>query len=363
MKQIIILAAITTLLSAGVAFADRDYSFNKEDSFDGAAVKSILVDMPYGEINLVKAPGDKINVRLKNSILARDQAEADEINRDFEYKAELAGSRLTISVDPPRHTRHHKGIITRIIEGDWDENYYPALKVSVPDGKVIEIHTSSADINGNDFSSDLEIKSASSDITFDNTIGRFSCEISSGDVELMGHKGPTSIKGISSSIRLGDIEGDIDARTSSGDINVDRITGSVTASTVSGDDRVNDIKGDLNVSSSSGDIEVTSVSGSVRAGAVSGDVRLTNLTAEEGDFDVESVSGDISMEVSSNFRGEMRVNSVSGDVDSRLKSRVVINEDDENYSHSDIRGTVGDRQGKGRLNVASTSGDINIDGF
>ncbi len=357
-----IFAIAILVLAAAPAFAEKEFTFDKDNNFDGAAVKAVQIDIPTGEITIVKSQGDNIEVRYKNTIMADDQAEADDINRDLEYKAELSGDRLVISIEEPRRRGHRKGIINRIIEGNWNDDIYPALKISLPDGKVVDISSASADVDVSNLKLDLDIESASTDVMLENTQGSFSCEVSSGDISITGHKGDVSVKGVSSDLRFTDIEGRVSAATASGDVSGEKIKGPVQASSASGDHHLYDIEGDLDVNTASGDIEVESAGGSVRAKSISGDLRLGALSAPEGIFDVESVSGQITMEVSSNFKGEIAVRSVSGSVTSELSGKVVYDDDSRSSSHSRLRGTVGDG-GKGRLSVATTSGDISINGY
>ena len=354
MRKVVIMAALLTF-SAGAARADREFSYNKDNKFDAATVTSVKINMPRGDIAIEKTAGPTIEVQYKNQVYAKDQAEADKINDSFTYRAEVSGSVLEIKIEPPDHHRHRKGLISRIINNDWEEEYYPMIKIRIPDGKSFNIESASADIDAHDLKLDLDVRSASSDISLETTQGQFACKLASGDVTVWGHRGSLDIEGISSDIKLNDIDGDVNANTTSGDSDIQKVKGSVKISTTSGDNQIYDIDGDLNVATSSGDITVSGVTGSVKAEAISGDLRLSALSAKEGNFDVESVSGDVVMEVSSDFSGKMQVATVSGEVSSQLGGEL------DSYSDSRLRGKIGD--GRGRLNISTTSGDISIDRY
>jgi hypothetical protein len=346
---------------AGAARADKEYSYRTNNSFDGAAISGIKIDLDIGEISIVKSSGASIEVDYKNSVYAANETEAGKINDKYKFSAERSGDKLVIKVDLPhiRHTEH--GIISSIINGDWSNESYPIIRVSIPEKKIIEINSSSADIDASEVNCDLDIRSASSDVSLENTTGNVDVDVASGDIDITGHKGQVTLNGQSSDFRITDIEGNFDGHTSSGDASLDKVKGSVQLSTTSGDCRAYDIDGNLDISSTSGDIIANGISGSVRAQGVSGDIRLSELSAIQGDFDVESVSGDVQMEVSRDFQGEVSLRSVSGDVNSRISAKVTYEDDHETSSHSKIQGTVG--QGKGRLSVVSTSGDITVDRF
>jgi hypothetical protein len=355
MRTILTIAMIG-LFVCGAARAEREYTFDKKDNFDGAAVSAITIDIVRGDIAIEKSRGQEIEVFYKNAVMADNQKEAEEINEEYKYSAKVDGNRLIVAIDEPRRHRHSRGIVERIIEGDWSrEGTYPMVKLSIPDGKAVEVLSSSSDIDVSDLKLDLDVESSSSDVTLENTQGNFTCDVSSGDITVTGHKGEISAKGKSSDIRLTDIEGPIDASTASGDVDIEKATGVVDASTASGDARLTDISGDIDVRAASGDIRVSSAAAAVRASAVSGDVHLDGLSAREGDYDVQSVSGDIIMEVSRDFTGEVMVRSVSGSVNSQISDDLDIESD------SRIEGSIG--KGAGRLSATTTSGDITIDRY
>jgi DUF4097 and DUF4098 domain-containing protein YvlB len=351
-----LIIATVTLLAAGSAYADKEFTYDKKDNFDGAAVTSITIDMDRGDITIEKARGSNIEVLYKNAVFADNQSEADDINQDYRYSAKVEGGRLKVVVETPRHGRRGTGIVERIIEGDWSrEGSYPMVKLAIPDGKSVEVLSASSDIDVSELVVDLDIESASSDITLENNQGKFSCDISSGDVGVAGHKGPITVQAKSSDIRIVDVEGSVDARTASGDVSIEKAKGTVEAFTASGDGRLSDIDGDVDVEAASGDITVSGVTGAVRANSVSGDVRLDGLSARDGIYEVESVSGDISIQVGDEFRGQLSARSVSGTVDSHFL------DDIDTESESRVEGNIG--QGTGRIEAMSTSGDITIDRY
>lgn len=355
MFKVIIPFMVISLLTAGTTYAEKEFSFHKTDNFDAGAVKSIRINIPSGEISFVKSGNDKVEINFKNIIYAQDQAEADKVNQDWKYEARIQGDRLLVTIEPPRRRHGGKSVIGRIFSGDWNFNEEAMLRVGLPDGKLVEVVSSSADIDAADLSLDLSVNSSSSDINFENTEGKLDCDISSGDIEALGHRGDISVKGNSSDLRLTDIQGNVDIATSSGDGNYDKIKGSLKIASSSGDNRISDIDGDLDVRVSSGDILVNAVSGAVRVEATSGDVNLTGLSSLKGPFDIESVSGDIQMEVSRDFQGEVTLRTTSGSVDSRLPG------DLRKHSDSQIEGQIG--SGDGWLHVMTVSGDINVDRF
>ena len=355
MLKIIFAVGVIAMFAGNSVFAEKEFSYNKDNSFDGSAIKSIKIDMSIGEIALEKSHSAKVEVNFKNLVYAKDQEEADKYNNEVDYKAELSGDKLVISIDFPKHSHNRKGIITRIMQGEWDDDYYPMLKISIPDSKDIDILSSSADIRANDVDCNLDIKSSSSDLGMENTTGKVNTDVASGDVDITGHRGMISIKGISSDIKIGDSEGDVDCYTSSGDGDFSKIKGNLKVSSTSGDNKIKDVDGNLDIDATSGDVEVDNVTGSVNAQDVSGDITLRSLSAADGAFNVKSVSGDTHMEVSRDFKGDVQVSTASGSIKSDLAL------DSQTSSDTELSGHIG--QGNGKLIISTVSGDITIGGF
>jgi hypothetical protein len=354
MGKIVAFALTLAMLVAAPVFADREYSYDEQDSFDAGKIGAIKIDMPRGEIELLKSSSDQIEIDFKNVIFADDQEDADDINRDCVYKTEVVGDRLIITIDLPRHA-HRRSVLKRLLSGDWDDEINSYLRVKIPDGKDVEVKSSSADIEVSELAVNLYVWASSTDVRMRDTDGEISFDLSSGDVDIIRHKGEVNVKGNSSDLDFEAIEGDIDVRTSSGDGSVNGIKGSMSVYASSGDYKFYDIEGDLDVRTSSGDVYATGVAGSVRAQSSSGDIRLKELTAKEGDFDIESSSGDVTLEVTDSFEGSISLKSNSGSVNSRLSGEI------ESLSESRLRGSMGN--GNGRLRVSTVSGDIRIDRF
>ena len=345
MKGKLTIIAIGVLLMAGPARAGKDYTFDKTQSFDAAGIRKIDIDMPAGDIKISKSQTDLVEVVFKNEVYAATKEEAREFNDDCRYEAKVSGDMIQITVDLPRSHEGKKGLLHRLLTGDWDDDAHFYLSVSIPDGKVVQLNSSSADLEVTRLKLDLDVRGSSSDVNLEGTEGSVNCDLSSGDVDIFNHKGQISIDGRSSDIHVDGLDGDISMRTSSGDGRVFDVSGSVEAYSSSGDWRINNLGKDLELRTSSGDIYVDGVGGSVRAEATSGDIRLNALSAQQGDFDVESVSGDVFLEVNPQFEGQLSLRTSSGDIDCALSAEI------ENLSDTRLVGNVGRGDGITAANV------------
>jgi hypothetical protein len=353
LKKITLLTILAISIIAAPASADREFSFDKKLNFDAEAVNAVRIDMPSGDIKIERSAGAEIELQFKNLVYADSRKKAEKINDRCLYEALIEGDRLVITVDLPRHSK--RDFLDKLFSGNWHDDVHLFLRLAIPDGMTVDVKSSSADLEVSNIAVNLDIRGSSSDIEADGVEGNLSCDLSSGDIYVFAHKGDIRIRGKSSDIQVDGVQGNIDIKTSSGDGKLDDVTGSAVVSASSGDYRVIDIGGDLDIYTSSGDIYVDGVAGSVRAETSSGDIQLNALAADEGDFDVNSGSGDVFVELSSGFKGRLSLRSTSGSINSRVAGDI------ESLSDTKLIASTGD--GKGQLNVSTSSGDIRITGY
>lgn len=353
MKKITLLTIVAISIIAAPAVADREFSFDKKLNFDGAAVNNVRIDMPSGDIKIERSTGTEIELQFRNIVYADSKKKAERIDDECIYDAAVEGDKLVINVDLPRHG--NRDFLDKLFSGDWDDGVHMFLRLAIPDGKTVDVKASSADLEVSNLAVNLDIRGSSSDIEADGVEGNLSCDLSSGDVYVFAHSGDIRVRGKSSDLQVNGLQGNIDIKTSSGDGKLDDVSGSVVVSASSGDYRIMDVGGDLDVYTSSGDVYVDGVAGSVRAETSSGDIQLNTLTADEGDFDVNSVSGDVFVELSPGFKGRLSLRSSSGSINSRVTGNI------ESVSDTKLIASTGD--GRGQLNVSTSSGDIRITGY
>ncbi len=354
MRKLTAITAVLLIAFATLASAEREFSFKSQDSFDGDKISFLKLDIARGDIEIIKSKSNEIIIDYKNVVFADDKDDAADINDDCTYTAEVDGDKLMITIDVPRYTQR-KSVFKRLLSGDWDDKINVYLRVQVPDGKDIELKSSSADLEVSDLNLNLDVWGSSSDIKIKNTSGNLRCDLSSGDVDIGHHKGDVYIKGNSSDLDFETIDGNVDARTSSGDGRFIGVTGKVSIYSSSGDYKLYDIGGDLDIRTSSGDIYGNGLSGSIIAESSSGDIRLSEMTSTDGDFDVDSNSGDVILEITDDFAGRISLKSSSGTIKSGLSGNI------DYLTDSRVRGDVGN--GSGNLKVTTSSGDIRISGF
>ncbi len=131
----------------------------------------------------------------------------------------------------------------------------------------------------------------------------------SADVTLAGELGAARVRSASGEVRA-DAVVRLDASTASGEIRVREVHTDGTCSTASGDIEIGDAGGRLTMSTASGDIRVTSAGDDLQIGTATGDVRVGRCAGSV--ISVKAVSGDVRLGLPSGIRVEPDISTLSG---------------------------------------------------
>jgi DUF4097 and DUF4098 domain-containing protein YvlB len=237
----------------------------RKESFAVSGPLSLLVHVPAGEVRIEAVETTEATVELDP--LRSSSAEAvDEARVAFRDRPEKP--ELVVEVDQqPGFRLIRRGASVRV-------------SVRVPVGSDVEVVTASADISARGRVGRGEVKTASGDMSF------------------------------------GEIDGDAQLKSVSGDVEIDRVGGEASVQTVSGDVSVGCFEGPATVNSVSGDVEVREARASVRLQTVSGDGNVAS--ASEGQMTMQSVSGDLKLGVRPGSKIYIDARSTSGETSSEL---------------------------------------------
>ena len=193
----------------------------------------------------------------------------------------------------------------------------------------------------------------------------------SGDLEVNGLKGPATFTADSGDVKASQIAGDVRAIAGSGAIDLSEIGGQVQANAGSGDITLDRIAGDIRLQTGSGELEITDATGKLEASTGSGDVTIRRAAADvrirtsSGDvsvdgnpgansyWDVHTVSGDVVLQVPASASFRLYARSSSGDIEAQIP----VTMEGTSGKH-EFQARIGD--GKARVEVASSSGDISL---
>lgn len=246
-----------------------------EQRFHTPGPLELEVDVAVGEIHVETIDGDESYVSVTGNEKLVEQTEI-----------RLDGNRLSVKLKGKKPF----GITISIGDFNLVQHGSNGLNVvaQVPHGSGASLMTASADMKLKGSYRQLEVKSAS------------------GDVSVVGEiEGDATVKSVSGDVRVGPVGGDLRVQTVSGDVLASSVGGSVESKTVSGDARFDAVReGTITAQSVSGDIEIGVAAGTsldVDAGSVSGDlsseVPLGSQLGDAGDGPVlvvrgKTVSGD-----------------------------------------------------------------------
>jgi hypothetical protein len=195
---------------------------------------------------------------------------------------------------------------------------------------------------------------------------------SSGDVEVVGIKGPAIFTSGSGNVTARNIANDVQIRTGSGDLKLEQINGQIQATTGSGDVVIHSVKGAVRLGTGSGDVEISHPADNVIADTGSGDVEVNDATADlrlhtssgsikiSGNpnstnfWDIRASSGDVNLNVpqSSSFR--LYAHTGSGEINPKIPFVM-----EGTVANHELRARVGD--GKARVEIETSSGTIELD--
>jgi DUF4097 and DUF4098 domain-containing protein YvlB len=156
----------------------------------------------------------------------------------------------------------------------------------------------------------------------------------SGDLELVGTRGPLEAQSVSGDVRLDDVQGPLRLKTVSGDGIVSDFAGQLVANTVSGDLTFQRVR--LHGS------EVVTVSG---------EVRIDGELDKARDHRLKTISGDVDLRLTGGSY-DIRFSSMSGDLDSELEGEVSVT------GRRDKHVMIGAAETK--VTVKTMSGDLEI---
>jgi hypothetical protein len=246
----------------------------RSETFSTPGAVRLNLEIPAGQIDLETAETEETRIELEATA-------GDDAIRDLVDNARIELVRRGDVHEVVVETKEKRGFSISI--GDSGISFggpQLSLRITCPDGAVLDVRTKSADLRARGDYGEVEVKTAS------------------GDVQIEQAQ-ETHIKSASGDIRLGHVHGDLEAQTASGDVRADVVDGDVEAQLVSGD------------------IDIRDARASVTANTVSGDQRFGAV--HQGRIDLKAISGDVAVGIRSGSRFYVDANTVSGDTSSEFE--------------------------------------------
>jgi DUF4097 and DUF4098 domain-containing protein YvlB len=154
------------------------------------------------------------------------------------------------------------------------------LDIQAPHGADVRLSTASAETRGRGRFGEVELESASGDVSFEHVEKDLSIKSASGDVAVEG------------------VDGEADVSTASGDVEIERVARDARVRSASGDVVIGEAEHGVNVQTASGDHAIGAVrEGKVTLRSASGDMQVGIKAGSRLYVDAKSMSGETSSEL------------------------------------------------------------------
>lgn len=215
--------------------------------------------------------------------------------------------------------------------------------VTVPPETEVDVESASGDISVSGLTKEIEISTASGDVTLETCKGDFDISTASGDIEMEV------------------VEGDFDVSVASGDISVSDIQGVIEFSAASGNIDILNAKGSFDLSCASGDIDANRVEIKENSDfkAASGDIMVKLSSPSQHDLSLSTASGNITLDYDGNplkGRFEFEASRHGG----RIKAPVAFDEEESFSKHGRdyVKKIITRSGGKPLISLESASGSL-----
>jgi len=245
----------------------------RSETFSTPGPVRLDLDMPAGEIEIETANTDETHVVLE-AVSTNEQVQ--EMVAAARIESSRRGDVFHVTVEV--RTRH--GVWISFSGGPDIRLGTPdmRLRISCPAGAELDVKTKSADLEAQGEYGDVDIKTASGDLSIENARN-------------------AHVKTASGDVHFETVGGILDVKTVSGDVHVAAVAGSANFQVVSGDVFVHDAGGSISGTSVSGDQRYEAVvNGRVELRAVSGDIGIGIRRGSRVFIDANTVSGSTSSE-------------------------------------------------------------------
>ena len=259
-----------------------------------------------GAVTITGDDVDTVQVKIVKTAYDSSQARADAEVKDIKYTIDQTGGNITLKYELPKSVNFSNHINT------------VDFIVTVPNEVIVDINSSSGDVNVANTKGNINIKNSFGDVTVENIEGSLTVHTNSGKVTA------TSIVASTENIDLSSDFGDVTLKKAGGkDISLDsnsgnillsevRATGDLTANTDFGNTEFENGSADaLKVETNSGKVSLTKLKISKLLFVKNdfGDIELNQAMA--GSYDLHTNSGDITVD---GAKGKLKADTDFGNI-------------------------------------------------
>jgi hypothetical protein len=295
----------------------NDSNYTKTMTIDPKAITKLNVSNAYGNMEIEKAEGKKIEIEAEIRIRNNDEAYAKKVSEKI-IEVKQAGEIYIIS-----RAKDYMNDNTRL------QNINVNLIIKVPDGMEASLVNEYGDITAAGITKALTVKDRNGQIKIEAIGGSLKVENQYGNIEAAKINGSCEIKDRNGQVTLNDIGEGLKVENAYGNITVENVNGNVdindrnadisvanAAGDVSIDSgysgmRISDIKGSLNLKGRNANMDIENVGGTIKATNEYGQVTIDGAHKA---VDIEDRNGNVELNSDKIFEGDIKINNQYGNV-------------------------------------------------
>lgn len=278
----------------------NSYQFSEHYEMDVPSGSSIEIINRYGFIEVTPADGDRIVVDVAKTVIAADQAGADELSKVLTYSIVEESGRYRVISTFNRDSNSVRG-----------RRFKTSLTVRVPAHSTLVVNNRNGTVDISGLTGEQRVTNAFGQVSVRKIEGPVHVANRNADVFVEEVTGAATISNEFGSVAVKQVSGDLELRHRNGSIEVEGVKGRAKISNAFGSVRADDIGGDLNVDARMTSIEANRVAGSV---TVENQFQSVDLRDVSGSVNVDNRNGSVEVRFERPPRENIRVNSRFGDV-------------------------------------------------
>jgi DUF4097 and DUF4098 domain-containing protein YvlB len=340
----------------------NSYQFSEHYEKDVPSGSSIEIINRYGFIEVMPAETDRILVDVAKTVIAANQAAADDLSKVLTYSIAQEGDRYRVISTFNRDQNSVRG-----------RRFKTALTVKVPRRSNLTINNRNGSVSVSGLTGDQRITNAFGNVTLSEIAGPINIMNRNADVSVKEITGAATISNEFGSTEVKTVSGSLELRHRNGSVDVEGVKGDAKISNAFGSLKADDIHGTLNIDARMTSVEVSRVEGDV---TVENQFQSVNLDGASGSVNIENRNGSVDIRYEQPPRKNIRVTSRYGDVtlvlprtstfsiDARTRFGDVSSDFPELSRQSDrernsFSGQVG--SGGPEIRIENTNGSIHIE--
>jgi DUF4097 and DUF4098 domain-containing protein YvlB len=329
------------------------YTFPLHKEFPSGTNPSLKVENISGEIKIESHKENQIIIDAFKVVEADDSGKAEKLADQIEIIIEKHQEELEIKTQYP--SLKSRGFWDRVFSFEGKSSGYVDYRIMVPEKIKLDVSSVSGEVKISNVEGKVKASSTSGDVWIKRINGALNLETTSGDVEVSMVEGDVTVSGTSSDLEMFDIKGDLNVSSTSGNVSAESIVGSVQIDNTSGDISLKGIQGNMKVTTVSGSMVVEQIEGGLHLESSSGDMKVATNILPPYEYYGETSSGYIHFLLPKDSDAEVKLTTTSGDLDCKLPLTL------STASRNSLKGKLG--RGGPRLNLITTSGDIELRGY